>query len=144
MAEEYTHYNVKGVGSVGFWNREKATWGKYYVTVAFRGNEYLAVEFINDAGIEDIKELQPYTPGTWYKVRVILDRSTNTFSVWINDELKALGIKTTDTYDINALEDSSAWAEVPCYFDEIKVFTVGTITTTPPTQMPNNSITSFL
>jgi PKD repeat protein len=122
MAEEYTHHNVKGVGSIGFWNREEATWGKYYVTVAFMGDGYLAVTFINASGSTENIELQPYTPGTWYKVKVVLDRSTNTLSVWINDALKASNIKTTNT-NINALEVSSAWAEVRCYFDDIKVFT---------------------
>jgi len=124
MAEGYPQSDVDGVGSVGFWNREKDTWGKYYVTVEFRSNKYLVVGFINDAGVLDHKEIQPYVPGTWYKVKVILDRSTSTFSVWINDELKVSGIKTQGTYDINALEVSSAWGEVRCYFDDVRVFTV--------------------
>ena len=135
MAKEYTHYNVKGVGSIGFWNREEATWGKYYVTVAFMGDGYLAVTFIDASGDNKVIELQPYTPGTWYKVKVVLDRSTNTLSVWINDELKASNLKTTSTNNINALEVSSAWAEVRCYFDDIKVFTTSSATpqTIPPT-----------
>jgi hypothetical protein len=117
-------FNVKGLGSIGFWNREKAMWGKYYVDVAFMSDGYLAVHFIDEAGNEELKELQPYTPGRWYKVRVVLDRSANTFSVWIDDELKASNLKTANTYDINALEVSSAWGEVACYFDDIKVFTI--------------------
>jgi uncharacterized membrane protein len=68
--------------------------------------------------------LQPYTPGRWYKVRVVLDRSANTFSVRIDDELKASNVKTANTNDINALEVSSAWGVVACYFDDIKVFTI--------------------
>jgi len=123
MADGYPQYDIDGVGSVGFWNREKDTWGKYYVTVEFRSNKYLVVGFINDAGILDYKKIQLYVPGTWYKVKVILDRSTSTFSVWINDELKASGIKTKGTYDINALEVSSAWGGVRCYFDDVRVFT---------------------
>jgi len=124
MAEGYPQSDVDGVGSVGFWNREKDTWGKYYVTVAFRSNKYLVVGFINDTGVSDYKEIQPYVPDTWYKVKVILDRSTSTFSVWINDELKVSGINTQETYDINALEVSSAWGGVRCYFDDVRVFTV--------------------
>gem|GEM_PF-1886280 len=135
MAESYPQNPVSthaGVGSVGFWNRDEATWGKYYVTVAFRADGYLVVHFINDAGAEEDIELQPYTPGMWYKVRVVLDRSANTFSVWINDELKASNVKITET-NINGLEVSSAWAGVTCYFDDVKVFTVEEKAATPPT-----------
>jgi len=59
----------------------------------------------------------------WYKVRVVLDRSANTFSVWVNDELKVSNVKTTKT-NITGLELSSAWAGVTCYFDDVKVFTM--------------------
>jgi len=124
MVEGQPLFKVTGLGSIGFWNREKATWGKYYVDVAFMSDGYLAVHFIDDAGNDKVKELQPYTPGRWYKVKVVLDRSANTFSVWIDDELKALNVKTANTYDINALEVASAWGVVKCYFDDIKVFTV--------------------
>jgi len=133
MAESYPQNPVSthaSVGSVGFWNRDEATWGKYYVTVAFRADGYLVVHFINGAGAEEDIELQPYTPGIWYKVRVVLDRSANRFSVWVNDELKASNVKITET-NINGLEVSSAWAGVTCYFDDVKVFTAEQMALSP-------------
>ena len=60
MAESYPQNPVStyaSVGSVGFWNRDEATWGKYYVTVEFRADGYLVVHFINDAGAEEDIEL---------------------------------------------------------------------------------------
>jgi hypothetical protein len=92
---------VGDIGSISF-SSEMAGFERHSVGVAFRDDGYLVVKFSTSTpGTlwygEDVKELQPYTPGTWYKVKVILDRSTSTFSVWINDELKASGIKTKDT-----------------------------------------------
>jgi len=106
---------------VGFWNKDKALWGKYYAYVSFDSNRY-----IRASSPIEVRNLQPYVPGRWYKIRLVLDRSTNTFSVWINDKLKASGIKTENAYEIDALELSSGWGSysgVKCYFDDVRVFT---------------------
>jgi len=101
MVESY--HSEEFSATVGFWNREKATWGKYYATVEFTSDRYIrASSFTGEA-----QNLQPYAPNTWYKVKLVLDRSTNTFSVWINDELKASNLKTAESYDINALQLAS-------------------------------------
>jgi PKD repeat protein len=118
MVESYHSQEISA--TVGFWNREKATWGKYYATVEFTSDRYIrASSFTGEA-----RNLQPYTPGTWYKIKLVLDRSTNTFSVWINDELKASNLKTAESYDINALQLASRWGGVQCYYDDVRVFVV--------------------
>lgn len=118
MVESYHSEEISA--TVGFWNREKATWGKYYATVEFTSDRYIrASSFTGEA-----QNLQPYAPNTWYKVKLVLDRSTNTFSVWINDELKASNLKTAESYDINALQLASRWGGVRCYYDDVRVFAV--------------------
>jgi len=119
MVEDY-HSNEFSA-TVAFWNREKATWGKYYATIEFTSDRYIQAR-----GLIDTKKLQTYVPYTWYKIKLVLDRSTNTFSVWINDELKASGIKTADTYEIDALQLASRWGGVQCYYDDVRVFTIQT------------------
>jgi len=79
------------------------------------------------ANVAGSPELASYTVNTWYKVREVFDAATMTFSVWINDELKASSLVDTNAYpatDIEALALCSDWAEQVCYFDDAKVFTV--------------------
>ena len=117
MVEDY--HSSHSSASIGFWNREKATWGKYYAIVEFASDRYIRASSPIEA-----KNLQPYAPRTWYKIRLVLDRSANTFSVWIDDKLKASDIKTIDTYEIDALELGSGWGSVQCYFDDVRVFAI--------------------
>lgn len=73
------------------------------------------------------QELASYTLNTWYKVKEVFDASTKTFSVWINDELKATSLVDTNpdpVTDIEALALVSDHAEQICYFDDVKVFEV--------------------
>ena len=88
MVEDYPA--TMSSASVGFWNRNKAEWGKYYAIVEFASDRY-----IRASSPIEVRNLQPYVPGKWYKIRLVLDRSTNTFSVWINDCL----LYTSDAAD---------------------------------------------
>jgi hypothetical protein len=66
----------------------------------------------NDGAIvaEDGTIVGTWTPQTWYKVKVVLDRSSNTYSVWIDGELRAEHLITArrNTEMIDALALNSA------------------------------------
>jgi hypothetical protein len=122
--------------SVNFWNKEKGIWGKYYASVEFTSDRIRAT---SPTGVSVY--LQDYISNRWYKIRLVLDRSTNTFSVWIDDVLKASNLRTAESYDVNALALSSGWAGVKCYFDDVKVFilpatTISSTTTTMYSTIP--------
>ena len=105
------------VDYVGFFNREAYIWGKYYATVQFNHD-------IMDIITDDGKFLGTWTPGTWYAIKVLLDRDTNTYSVWINGQLKGNAFKTSnqDTNIIDAMSLQSDHPGVRDYFDDVRVF----------------------
>ena len=63
-----------------------------------------------------------YEPDTWYNIRVIVNRETNIFNVWINNVLKGENLQTKDSFALNALRLGSSHAGVPVYYDDVKVF----------------------
>jgi len=67
--------------------------------------------------------LQTYLPNTWYKIKVLLDRITNTYHIWINDALKGTFEEGDDTYDAEGFALWSCWqAPAKCFFDDAKLF----------------------
>jgi spore germination protein YaaH len=70
------------------------------------------------------KPIGTYEPGKWYKIKVLFDRNYNTYDVWVDDVLKASSVPTSyaNPYDIEGFAVMSEWAEVSCYFDDVKVF----------------------
>jgi len=120
-------YSSKPSGSpvaarIMFWNREGGTWGKGYA----------GIDFTYDGNITTKDIWAPtfgtWQPKTWYKIRLVLNRSSNTFNVWINDKLVGENIdvlpESQDTYNINSLALFSDHAGVKVYFDDVKVFEV--------------------
>nr|WP_289846477.1 transglutaminase-like domain-containing protein [Thermococcus alcaliphilus] len=63
-------------------------------------------------------------PKTWYHLKVILDRSTKTFSVYLNGKLIAKDVTaySPDVENINAIVLISDHAGVKVYYDDVKVF----------------------
>jgi len=59
-------------------------------------------------------------------VRVILDRTSKTYNVWINEELRGqnLKIKMEHPEFIDAIALTSAWPGAEVYYDDVKVFEV--------------------
>jgi hypothetical protein len=102
-----------------FFCREAATWGAYYGTVLFDHSD-------GRIKAEDGRILGTWSPKTWYRVKVILDRRTNRYSVWINGELRGKDIPTSrsDTNRINAIVLVVGWHEKKVYYDDVRVFTV--------------------
>ncbi|MEM2704608.1 MAG: hypothetical protein QXR45_15785 [Candidatus Bathyarchaeia archaeon] len=99
-------YTSKPSGSpvsavIGFWNKEAATWGLGYAWVQFTYDGNITT---NDVWAPT---LGTWTPKTWYKVKLILDRSTNTFDVWINGELVG--------NDIEVLPDRQNTYNIKCF-----------------------------
>lgn len=101
----------------GFFSREAYIWGAYYAIVFFNHDN-------GKIWAEDDTILGEWEPGVWYKVKVVLDRSTNTYNVWIDGELRGEGLSTTrsDTDLIDALALISDHAGVKVYYDDVRVF----------------------
>jgi len=101
----------------GFFSKEAYVWGAYYAYVRFNHDD-------KKIKAEDGSILGNWEPGVWYKVKVVLDRSTNTYKVWIDGQLKGQGLSTSrsDTQLINSLALISAHPGVKVYYDDVRVF----------------------
>jgi hypothetical protein len=80
--------------------------------------------------------LQSYVAGEWYKVSLLLDRASDTYSVWVDDVLRGenLSVGTTSppemspiSYEIEAFSLSQCYNTVKVYFDDVKVFGEGSL-----------------
>jgi hypothetical protein len=108
--------NAGGGGSIGFFNGPIAQWGRYYATVGFGSDGYIG---------SGSSKLQPFTPFTWYKVRVVLDKVSRIYNVWIDDVLKGQNlVEPNNPAEILSLHFGVGWTSVAHYFDDIKVFAV--------------------
>jgi hypothetical protein len=96
--------------------------------------EYAPILFLDSGVIAcGSKYLQSYAPRTWYRVKLMLDRSTDTCSVWIDDQLRAqdLPMPTTSppdttrpSYEIEAFSVSQCYNGIRAFFDDVKLFGV--------------------
>jgi hypothetical protein len=100
----------------------------------FISREYALIDF-QDSGVitSGGQVLQSYLPDTWYIIRQVLNRDLETYSVWVDGELKIenLPVMTTSgdssaypSYGIEAFSVSQCYNNVAVYFDDVKVFTV--------------------
>jgi hypothetical protein len=106
--------------------------------------EYAAV-FFDDrgsivTGSSGDQVSQPYVTDKWYNVKSILDRETETYSVWIDGVLlgENLAVTTTagdiSTYPTSLIEAFSVlqhYNSVKIYFDDVRVFAIGDPTPSP-------------
>ncbi|MEM4713213.1 MAG: CARDB domain-containing protein, partial [Candidatus Bathyarchaeia archaeon] len=107
--------NIEGGGGISFFNRPIATWGRYYASVSFLNG------YIGSGSVQ----LKPFTPYTWYKIRVILDKITREYDVWIDDVLVGKDlVEPNDPNEILSLHIGVSWHRIAHYFDDIKVFSV--------------------
>lgn len=94
--------------------------------------EYAPVTF-QDSGViaSGGQVLQSYIAGTWYNVKLVMDRADNTYSVWVDDELKGENLTVTTTSgpitdfpssEIEAFSISQCYNSVTAYFDDVKIF----------------------
>ena len=105
------------IGRVGFWSRAAPNIGRFYALVDFCGGGTIKA---------DGQVLQNYTANTWYKIRVILNKETRLFSVWIDDVLLLEdAFVPHDTSNIEAFGlASEMFGSFKAYFDDVKVFYV--------------------
>jgi hypothetical protein len=105
------------LGRVGFWSRAAPNIGRFYTRVNFVGDGT-----ITSGG----QVLKNYTTNTWYKIKVILNKETRFFNVWIDDVLLLENsTEAYNPYDIEAFGlASEMFGSFKAYFDDVKVFTV--------------------
>lgn len=128
--EAYLMSPPEGGCSVAFCNIPIATWGRYYGMVAFATDGFIWACSLNNEGYQ---QLQPFTPYTWYKIRVLMDRSAKVYNVWIDDVLEGQDIPIYyDPWEILSLQFQVGWINSKGYFDDVKVFEVSGPTPTGP------------
>lgn len=97
--------------------RAENYWGTYYAVVYF---EHLTSEI----QAEDGTPLGTWVPGIWHHVCVLLDRTTHTYTLWIDGQ--KLGEELSILYQhpewIDALALTSAHGGVPVYYDDVAVY----------------------
>jgi len=105
--------------STYFWNRNIGEWGRAWASLQFWHTD-LSIRAENEV------VLGTWTAGIWYRVRVVLDRQVNNYSVWINGELKGrdLALQNQDTNMIDAIALASAHPGVKVYHDDVSVFLI--------------------
>lgn len=109
-----------GGGGIAFCNIPIETWGRYYAYVTTSTDGFI---WACSHGNENYQQLQPYTPYTWYKIRVLVDRTARTYDVWIDDVLKGNDIPIADDpWEILSLQFQVGWVDNNGYFDDVKVF----------------------
>jgi hypothetical protein len=105
-------------GSISFSNQYVVTWGRYYAGVGFSGGYIVSGSHV----------FAPISPGSWTKVRVVLDKNTRLYDVWINDTLSAENlVEPNDPNEILSLQVGTGWPSTPNYFDDVKVFSVSSL-----------------
>jgi len=107
--------NIAGGGGISFFNRPIDTWGRFYAGVGFLDG------YIGSGPVQ----FQPFTPYTWYKIRVILDKITRKYDVWIDGVLVGKDlVEPNDPNEILSLHIGVGWKQIAHYFDDVKVFYV--------------------
>ena len=96
--------------------------------------EYAPVKF-QDKGIISSggQVLQSYLPNTWYKIKQVLNKQLETYSIWIDGILMAENLSVTTTSGessvypstgIEAFSVSQCYNNVNAYFDNVEVFSI--------------------
>jgi len=103
----------------GFFCREAGPWGAWYAAVSFDHGD-------GKIKAEDGAVLGSWNTQTWYRVKVVLNRQTNTYSVSINGQLVGQDLQTSrsDTSMINGIGLTGAWPGQKVYYDDVSVFFV--------------------
>ena len=123
-------------GCVAFYNANIEAWGRYYGIIGFGGDGYIWASIQDNPRLN--VRLQPYNPGTWYRVRVVVDKSAWTYDVWINDVLVGQDLTTYyNPNEIQSLQFQVGWINDRAYFDDAQVFEESqSPTPTPSTPAP--------
>lgn len=111
----------KTTAAVHFVNPLLDSWGRAYALLRFGSDGKIYA-----VTAEGWLYLQDFTLNEWNKIRVTVNKTTDTFNIWINDQLKAtnLSIERGHATEITALRLASGHAGASVYFDDVKVFEV--------------------
>jgi hypothetical protein len=98
----------------------------------FISHDYAPVFFLDDGNIISGNQvLQSYIAKTWYKVKLVMDRTNGTYSVWIDNMLRgenlSISTNTGESYptsEIEAFSLNQCYNGISVYFDDVKVFSV--------------------
>ena len=117
--------------------------------------EIAPVVFLDNGTVaSDGKILQSYIANKWYKIMLILDRPSDTYSVWVDDVLCGENINVTTSsppetehpsYETEAFSVSQCYNQIQAYFDDVKVFAapallVDSLSRTPVTPNYNEDV----
>jgi len=110
---------TSGVDHPGFFCRECATWGVYWATVEF---DHSSGQIRSGSTI-----LGTWEPNRFYHIKVILDRDTETYNVWIDGELRAENLPARagnkpPTMQIRAIALVSQWSGHRVLYDNVRIF----------------------
>ena len=122
--EAYMMYPPGGSPSIGFFNQYAATWGRTYSYIGLSEYGIFAYESTNE-GEHWLMSCSPYT---WYKIRVVIDKTTQLYDVWVDDIQRGYNIPITyNPNEILSLQLQVGWVNANGYFDNVKVFSVSQI-----------------
>jgi triacylglycerol esterase/lipase EstA (alpha/beta hydrolase family) len=128
-AARYFTSDSNTIGYETYVTVEQAT-GQYYSaamgfsrkTGSGTSNWYAPVWFKQDGTINSGgRVLHSYVANRWYKVKVMLNKESNTYSVWIDDVLMADDLTTPDSSEIEAFSLGAEWSGVKVYYDNVHV-----------------------
>ena len=106
---------------VGFWKYIDAGHAAWYECVTFAYNGTIIACGKN--GYPNGQVLQSWTPGEWYDIKLIVDRSNRVFSVWVNGKMEGQNLQGSDSpYSYDGLAVSGRYTQTTDNFDDLKVF----------------------
>lgn len=108
------------IASVCFWDLAGLTWGKRFADTWFGQDGEIYTRAVSESPFIPLG--LTYEADRWYKVRVVVDRTAETYDVWIEDVLVAEDVGIWDTNEIEAIMLQSGHAGVKAYFDDVKIF----------------------
>lgn len=108
--------------------------------------EVAPVCFQDDGTIaSDGKILQSYVANKWYKVTLVLNRPSDTYSVWVDGVLCGENLNVTTSsppetdhpsYEIEAFSVSQCYNQIQAYFDDVEVFASPVLIVASPYRTP--------
>lgn len=117
MVDDVCMFDASAILGFGRRTLTGAVWAN---EVAFCSNGMIAT--FGEGGERFGTPLQPYDPDTWYKIEAILDTATDTYSIWIDDELRGSNFETRiPSYEIEYFLLASNYGNTKAYFDDVSI-----------------------
>lgn len=103
----------------GFYSLEVKQWGAWFAQALFRHDS-------SGIDTDDNNIVGNWEPKVWKRIKVILDRQTNRYDIWV-DGVKSSSHKTErqDTYLISSFAITADHPGVTVHYDDVRVFERG-------------------